>query len=95
MIGTSVERMMRIATVSVLAAITLAALAPQSSAQGLESGKICQVIRSCNFARTASVRGCLSSYSCRECQLVKKGFVTIDGVRRTEWRSVCDWGAGS
>ncbi len=66
-----------------------------AQAAGLEAGKICQVIRSCNFARTAEVRGCLSSYSCRQCQLVKKGSVVIDGVRRTEWRSTCDWGAGS
>jgi hypothetical protein len=72
-------------------------LAPAVSVQaaGLEAGKICQVIRSCNFARNADVRGCLSSYSCRQCQLVKKGTVVINGVRRTEWRSSCDWGAGS
>jgi hypothetical protein len=79
--------------------LTAAALAltPAASVQaaGLEAGKICQVIRSCNFARNAEVRGCLSSYSCRQCQLVKKGTVLINGVRRTEWRSSCDWGAGS
>ena len=86
---------MRIATLLATAAWLLASGPPAVMAAGLEAGKICQVIRTCNFARTAAVRGCLSSYSCRQCQLVKKGVVTIDGVRRTEWRSVCEWGAGS
>ena len=61
-------------------------------AAGLESGKICQVIRTCNFARGASVRGCLSSYSCRDCSFRKRATVTVNGIRRTEWRSVCTWG---
>ena len=85
---------MRLASLLTVAALALTPSAPVQAA-GLEAGKICQVIRSCNFAPTASVRGCLSSYSCRQCQLVKKGTVVINGVRRTEWRSTCDWGAGS
>ena len=67
-----------------------AAPAPPSllqEASGLEAGKICQVIRSCNFRRTAKVRGCLSSYSCRQCKFVKH---CSDG--RCEWQSVCTWG---
>lgn len=55
--------------------------------QGLEAGKICQVIRSCNFSRSAKVRGCLSSYSCRQCSFKKR---CRDG--RCEWVSVCTWG---
>jgi hypothetical protein len=85
---------MRLATLVSLIAVAMTLAQPAQSA-GLEAGKTCQVIRSCNFARNAEVRGCLSSYSCRQCQLVKKGTVSINGVRRTEWRSVCDWGAGS
>lgn len=81
------------------AALVTALLVPPSVssafAAGLEAGKDCHVIRTCNFARSASVRGCLSSYSCRQCTFVKRGVVSIDGVRRTEWRSTCDWGAGS
>ena len=85
---------MRLITLTTVSALLLAP-AVYAQAAGLEAGKTCQVIRTCNFARTADVRGCLSSYSCRQCQLVKKGSVVINGVRRTEWRSVCDWGAGS
>ena len=62
-------------------------------AQGLEAGKDCHVILTCNFSRHASVRGCLSSYSCRQCQFIKRSMVTIDGARRSEYRSVCEWGA--
>jgi len=77
--------------------VTLAALvcAGPALAAGLEAGKDCHVIQSCNFARGAAVRGCLSSYSCRQCTFAPRSVVTIDGVRRTEWRSTCAWGAGS
>ena len=85
---------MRLATLLTIAALALTPL-PVAQAAGLEAGKTCQVIRSCNFARSAEVRGCLSSFSCRQCRVIKSGTVTSDGVRRTEWRSVCDWGAGS
>ena len=85
---------MRLITLFTASALLLAP-AIYAQAAGLEVGKTCQVIRTCNFARNAEVRGCLSSYSCRQCQLVKKGSVVINGVRRTEYRSVCDWGAGS
>lgn len=61
------------------------------SKTGLEAGKVCMVVRSCNFSRRAAVRGCLSSYSCRQCDFVKR----CSG-RRCEWRSRCGWGsAGS
>ncbi len=66
-----------------------AATASLHLAQGLEAGKICQVIRSCNFRRSAKVRGCLSSYNCRQCKFVKR---CSDG--RCEWQSVCSWGGG-
>jgi hypothetical protein len=85
---------MRLASLMTIAALALTPAATVQAA-GLEAGKICQVIRSCNFARNAQVRGCLSSYSCRQCQMVRKGTVVVNGVRRSEWRSVCDWGAGS
>jgi hypothetical protein len=58
-------------------------------AQGLEAGRICQVVRTCNFRRTAKVRGCLSSYTCRQCSFRKR---CSDG--RCEWQSVCTWGGG-
>jgi hypothetical protein len=58
---------------------------------GLEAGKLCAAIRSCTFSRKAVVRGCLSSYSCRQCDFVKR----CSGGR-CEWRSRCGWGsAGS
>ena len=76
-------------------AAILAALPMTATAAGLEAGKDCHVVQSCNFARSALVRGCLSSYSCRQCNFVKRAVVTIAGVRRSEWRTVCEWGAGS
>ncbi|MEZ5926543.1 MAG: hypothetical protein R3D57_19420 [Hyphomicrobiaceae bacterium] len=58
---------------------------------GLEAGKLCTVVRSCNFSRKAAVRGCLSSYACRQCDFVKRC-----SKGKCEWRSRCGWGsAGS
>lgn len=65
---------------------------PVAHAAGLEAGKDCHVVLTCNFRRGASVRGCLSSYSCRQCQLVKQGTMIVNGVRETQYGSVCEWG---
>jgi hypothetical protein len=73
-------------------ALLFASGLPEVRAAGLEVGKDCHVILTCNFQRGASVRGCLSSYSCRQCQFVKQGTTSIDGVRRSEYSSVCTWG---
>ena len=83
-------------TVSAAAApLSLAPAMPQASLiqvkSGLEAGKLCTVVRSCNFSRRAAVRGCLSSYSCRQCDYVKR---CANG--RCDYVSRCGWGdAGS
>jgi len=84
---------MRIAIPLLLLLMAMSAPARLAAAAGLEVGKDCHVILTCNFRRNASVRGCLSSYSCRQCSFVRRSVVSIDGVRRSEWRSSCDWGA--
>ena len=48
----------------------------------------CQTIRTCNFSRGASVRGCLSSYSCRTCRFVPR-CQTISGKRLCSYQSEC------
>lgn len=83
-------------TVSAVAApLSLAPAVPEASLvqvkSGLEAGKLCTVVRSCNFSRRAAVRGCLSSYSCRQCDFVKR---CANG--RCDYVSRCGWGdAGS
>jgi len=51
----------------------------------------CKTVRFCNFARTGSFRGCVSSYSCRACRFVQAR-CDIDGTRRTCSRVQCAWG---
>jgi hypothetical protein len=48
----------------------------------------CQTIRTCNFRKGGSYRGCLSSYSCRVCRFVK---VSCGGGRTCE-KLRCGWG---
>ncbi len=52
-------------------------------------GRDCQTVRTCNFTKTGSVRGCLSSYSCRACRPVTVR-CTLPGGICQELR--CDWG---
>jgi len=85
---------MRVAIVLLVSALAaLGSRLPEVRAAGIDVGKDCHVILSCNFRRGASVRGCLSSYSCRQCQFVRHATGSVDGVRRSEWQSVCEWGA--
>lgn len=77
-----------------LAAMGLLALAvSEASAQpaGLDPGRDCQTIRTCNFARAGAYRGCLSSYSCRRCRFVPAR-CTVDGQRRVCQQMKCSWG---
>jgi len=55
-----------------------------------DPGRDCQTVRTCNFSRTGAVRGCLSSYTCRVCRMVRSR-CTIGNARICE-RVVCSWG---
>jgi hypothetical protein len=77
-----------------LAAAGLLALgAGEALAQpvGLDPGRDCQTIRTCNFGRGGVYRGCLSSYSCRRCRFVPAN-CTVDGQRRVCQQMKCTWG---
>jgi hypothetical protein len=52
----------------------------------------CQTVRTCNFARTGAVRGCLSSFSCRACRPVAVK-CTLPGAGGSCRQLRCDWGA--
>jgi hypothetical protein len=51
----------------------------------------CQTIRTCNFRRGGSYRGCLSSYSCRVCRFVR---TSCGGLGRGKVcrKLRCTWG---
>jgi len=59
-------------------------------AVGIDPGRDCQTVRTCNFSRTGRVRGCLSSYTCRTCRLVTAR-CTLAGRTRCQ-EVVCTWG---
>jgi hypothetical protein len=70
-----------------------AAFSSQTFAQqavGIDPGRDCQTVRTCNFSRTGRVRGCLSSYTCRTCRLVTSR-CTLAGRSRCQ-EMVCSWG---
>jgi hypothetical protein len=71
----------------------LAPVSTASSQQMIAPGgaqRDCQTVRTCNFARNAAVRGCLSSYTCRTCKLVRSRCDI--GADRYCQRIVCTWG---
>lgn len=79
--------------VSLLAAATFATpvLAQEGPGGLINPGRDCQTIRTCNFGRGGSYRGCLSSYSCRVCRFVP---ASCEGMgRRKRCRKLrCSWG---
>lgn len=78
------------AVVWVVASVHTATLVGAQQA-GLNVQRDCQTVRTCNFARTGAVRGCLSSFSCRACKpvAVKCDLPGTNGVCQ---RLRCDWG---
>ena len=84
----------RLGLVAAIALLGLAAMVPAADAQQIiapgGSQRDCQTVRTCNFSRTAAVRGCLSSYTCRTCKPVRSR-CDVGGARMCE-RIVCSWG---
>ncbi len=79
--------------VSLLAATTFATPAIAQAGPGglINPQRDCQTIRTCNFGRGGSYRGCLSSYSCRVCRFVPTS-CRGKGRRRTCRKLRCTWG---
>ena len=71
------------------AAMSRAAMA-QENAAGVDPSRDCKTIRTCNFSRHGRVRGCLSSYSCRTCHMVRTR-CNLAGRRYCQ-QLVCNWG---
>ena len=89
-----VNRMSRPAGIACVLLLGLVGLVPAAFAQqAIAPGgaqRDCQTVRTCNFSRTAAVRGCLSSYTCRICKTVRAR-CDIGGARICE-RVMCSWG---
>jgi hypothetical protein len=67
-------------------------VAQEGPGDSISPGRDCQTIRTCNFNRGGSFRGCISSYSCRTCQLVAQR-CSIGPVSRNCRQMRCTWGA--
>lgn len=84
-----------LAGIAMLALTALAAAAPLKAQEGpggaINPDRDCQTILTCNFRRNGQVRGCLSSYSCRQCRFVKS-HCSVGRRRGVCRRLVCDWG---
>ena len=51
----------------------------------------CQTLRNCQYSRGGSFRGCVSSYSCRNCRYVISKCSVGASTGKCE-RQVCEWG---
>ena len=98
-IRSSLRRVMQLAAIvcaPFLLALFLGTAAPVSAQQavGIDPGRDCQTIRTCNFTRRGAVRGCLSSYTCRVCRMVSVRCTRSDLAtgRRQCQEFVCSWG---
>jgi hypothetical protein len=86
-------RIVRTCLFALLACAAAGLWAHEAVAQpaGLNPNRDCQVIRTCNFGRGGSYRGCLSSYSCRVCRFVRTSCY-MDPGRRVCQELRCAWG---
>jgi hypothetical protein len=73
-------------------AVTAGEAGAQSAPGSVDAQRNCQTLRTCQFNKGGSFRGCISTYSCRSCKFVqaKCSVGTITGNCR---RQVCSWGA--
>ncbi len=83
-------------TLATSALLALAAIAPPAHAQSggvslANAQRDCQTIRTCRYERGGSYRGCLSSYTCRTCRLVKAR-CEIGGRMQNCHEMRCTWG---
>jgi hypothetical protein len=87
---------MRVLLLAMMALLTLALaqatpVVAQSGPSLGNTQRECQTIRTCRFDRGGSYRGCLSSYTCRTCQLVRTR-CEIGGRRQNCHEMRCTWG---
>lgn len=74
------------------------ALLDAASAQQVGPGgalnvqKDCQTIRNCRFARDGVFRGCVSSFSCRTCKVVKAPCEIAGAAGNNCTKLMCTWG---
>lgn len=85
--------MQRLVLCAIVLVAAIAVAPPLVQAQEGPGGLVnpqrdCQTIRTCNFRKGGSYRGCLSSYSCRVCRFVK----VACGSGRTCEKLRCGWG---
>ncbi len=85
-----------IACAPLLLSFVIGASSPASAQQsvGVDPGRDCQTILTCNYSRRGSYRGCLSSYTCRICrpQRVRCTPSDLASGRRQCTELVCTWG---
>ena len=87
--------MQRLAIFAVMLVAALAVAPNLTRAQEGPGGFInpqrdCQTVRTCNFRKGGSYRGCLSSYSCRSCHFVRVSCKGLGGGTCQKLR--CGWG---
>lgn len=66
--------------------------AQQGPGGAINPNRDCQTVLTCNFARGGVYRGCLSSYTCRQCRFVTAR-CRVGGRAGTCRKLQCNWGA--
>lgn len=63
-----------------------------TAAEAQNAQRKCQTVLTCNYSKGGSYRGCLSSYSCRQCRFVAARCSVGSTSGRCQ-KLVCGWGA--
>lgn len=57
---------------------------------GSDPQRDCQTLRTCNFTKGGSFRGCISTYSCKVCRF-EPGKCSVGATAGACFRQVCAW----
>jgi hypothetical protein len=93
-VGYIAMRRLRICLLALVACGAAGSAAPpllMAQPAGLNVGRDCQVVRTCNFGRSGTYRGCLSTFTCRVCRFVPAR-CAVAGTQRVCQRMRCTWG---
>lgn len=83
---------MRAGIVGIVILGLASAFAASANAQAINPNKDCQTIVNCRFVKGGSFRGCVSSFSCRQCRFVATR-CKIAGRNGTCRKLKCGWGS--
>lgn len=93
--STSLAILLTLSVRALTLTLALPALTAIAGATPPDVQRDCQTVTTCNFKKSGSYRGCLSSYTCRTCSFVPSRCSIIGARGKVCSKLRCTWGGAS